>query len=104
PGTTLQRRLRIVDSCGDVFSDGGANPPASTKSSSSFNDIPESVRDERASRGVPVGSKGFSWVPEGSSRFRVHRRTRPAEPGTTWNPLEPSRTCWNPLEPPAKRA
>src|SRR6186997_2008354 len=30
PGTRQQRRIRIVDSCGDTFSDGGANPPAST--------------------------------------------------------------------------
>ena len=30
PGATLQRRIRIVDSCGDVFSDPGANPGAST--------------------------------------------------------------------------
>ena len=31
PGTRQQRRIRIVDSCGDAFSDGGANPPASTR-------------------------------------------------------------------------
>ncbi len=30
PGATLQTRLRIVDSCGDVFSDPGATPGAST--------------------------------------------------------------------------
>jgi hypothetical protein len=30
PGTTLQKRIRIVDSCGDVFSDPGATPGAST--------------------------------------------------------------------------
>ena len=30
PGATLQKRIRIVDSCGDVFSDPGANPGAST--------------------------------------------------------------------------
>ena len=30
PGATHQRRIRIVDSCGDVFSDPGATPGAST--------------------------------------------------------------------------
>src|SRR5687768_2755901 len=30
PGATIQKRIRIVDSCGDVFSDAGANPAAST--------------------------------------------------------------------------
>jgi hypothetical protein len=30
PDATLQRRIRIVDSCGDVFSDPGATPGAST--------------------------------------------------------------------------
>src|SRR5262245_4819638 len=29
PGARLQKRIRIVDSCGDVFSDPGANPGAS---------------------------------------------------------------------------
>jgi putative endonuclease len=29
-GATTQKRIRIVDSCGDVFSDAGANPAAST--------------------------------------------------------------------------
>src|SRR4029453_3585834 len=29
PGATIQKRIRIVDSCGDVFSDAGANPAAS---------------------------------------------------------------------------
>jgi hypothetical protein len=29
PGATFQKRIRIVDSCGDVFSDAGANPAAS---------------------------------------------------------------------------
>ena len=29
-GARFQRRIRIVDSCGDVFSDPGANPGAST--------------------------------------------------------------------------
>ena len=29
PGTRFQKRIRIVDSCGDVFSDPGANPGAS---------------------------------------------------------------------------
>jgi len=29
-GATIQKRIRIVDSCGDVFSDAGANPAAST--------------------------------------------------------------------------
>jgi hypothetical protein len=29
-GATIQKRIRIVDSCGDVFSDPGANPGAST--------------------------------------------------------------------------
>ena len=30
PGARFQKRIRIVDSCGDVFSDPGANPGAST--------------------------------------------------------------------------
>src|SRR4029453_14830925 len=29
PGARFQKRIRIVDSCGDVFSDPGANPGAS---------------------------------------------------------------------------
>jgi hypothetical protein len=66
PGATHQRRIRIVDSCGDVFSDPGATPGASTiffRGASPL-ELPYTVTRSRwGARSVPVDHSLRSFAP-----------------------------------------
>src|SRR6476469_8114552 len=81
PGATLQRRIRIVDSCGDVFSDPGATPGASTTRLGRF--APSLVAGPSPHRGVwPAHARLRSVRVEGCpERARRASRGAPLDAG-----------------------